>query len=199
MGTKENIEYIKNELSSDEKILEELIKTERFLKKYKKPLIGAFAALIIGIAGYGGYEWKRSWDLQRANAIYLQLLQSPQAVLEEELAQKDHHLYELYLYQKAVHNKDVKLLEKLTKSEDPLIAELARYHLAALSRDTKKLRSVILAHNMLQDLAVVDEAYILDKQGQSKKARKELANIQKSSVVFDVAQLLQHFGAKASR
>ncbi len=199
MGTKENIEYIKNELSGDEKLLGELIKTERFFKKYKKPIMGALTVLVIGLVGYGVYDWKRSMDLQKANAVYLKLLQTPNKALEQELAEKDRHLYELYLYQKAVRQKDAKLLEDLTKSQDPLIADLARYHLSALARDPQKLRSVILAHNMMQDLAIVDEAYLLDTKGQSEKARKELAKIQKNSPVYEVAKLLRHYGMKVTQ
>ena len=39
MSIKDDVNYIKNELSSEEKFLESFVKTERFFKKYKKLIV----------------------------------------------------------------------------------------------------------------------------------------------------------------
>ena len=46
MSIKENVDYVKTELSSEEKFLENFVRSERFFKKYKT-LIFAFVAIII--------------------------------------------------------------------------------------------------------------------------------------------------------
>ena len=199
LGAKENIEYIKEELSSDEKLLGQLIKTERFFKKYKKPLIAVAALVVLALAGYEAYDWKRTRDLAVANEAYMQLLKSPSKEAEELLASKDPKLYDLYLYQKAVRKKDETALAKLAASADPLISDMARYHLAALKSDLSKLHEVALSDNVLRDMALLDEALLLDKKGETKKARNRLARIGKESPAYEAAQLLKHYGTKVSR
>ena len=46
MSIKENVDYVKTGLSSEEKFLESFVKGERFFKKYKT-LIFAFVIIII--------------------------------------------------------------------------------------------------------------------------------------------------------
>ena len=46
MSIKENVDYVKNELSSEEKFLENFVKGERFFKKYRT-LIFTFIAIAI--------------------------------------------------------------------------------------------------------------------------------------------------------
>ena len=48
MSIKENVDYVKTELSSEEKFLENFVKSERFFKKYKTLIFGIIAATIIG-------------------------------------------------------------------------------------------------------------------------------------------------------
>ncbi len=49
MSIKENVDYVKMELSSEEKFLENFVRSERFFKKYKTLIFGIIAALIIGV------------------------------------------------------------------------------------------------------------------------------------------------------
>ena len=49
MSIKENVDYVKTELSSEEKFLENFVKGERFFKKYKTLIFGFIAVIFIGI------------------------------------------------------------------------------------------------------------------------------------------------------
>lgn len=199
LGTKENIEYIKEELTSDEKLLGELIRAERFFKKYKKPLMSAMAVVVVAIIGYGVYEWKRSQDLAAANKAYMQLLTTPSKEVEKLLAAKNPKLYELYLYQQAVHKKDKATLAKLAASTDPIISDMAKYHLAVLQGELHKIHNLTLSDNILRDMAILDEVFLLDKKGEVQKARKHLERIGKESQAYAIAQLLRHYGTKVSQ
>ena len=53
MAVKDNINYIKSEISSQEQFLESAIKGERFFRKNKKFFIIISIVLIIAIIGYG--------------------------------------------------------------------------------------------------------------------------------------------------
>ena len=52
MAIKDDIDSIKEELNTQEQFLENIIKSERFFKKYKKIIIGAVVLGIVGAAGY---------------------------------------------------------------------------------------------------------------------------------------------------
>ena len=52
MAIKDDIDSIKEELNTQEQFLENIIKSERFFKKYKKIIIGAVVLGIVGSAGY---------------------------------------------------------------------------------------------------------------------------------------------------
>ena len=59
MSIKENVDYIKEELSSQEKFLENFVKGERFYKKYKTLM---FAFIDIDIVGGIGLVIKNNID-----------------------------------------------------------------------------------------------------------------------------------------
>ena len=59
MSIKENVDYIKSELSSEEKLLEGFVKSERFFKKYKNLLIALVVAIVLGSIFY---VVKKSFD-----------------------------------------------------------------------------------------------------------------------------------------
>ena len=198
MGTKENIEYIKEELSSEEKFLESVIKAEKFFKKYKKPLLAIGAVLVLFIVGYSGYELKKEHDQKVANEALAKLLANPEDHKAlETLRQKSPKLFTLYSYKVAVEKKDKKALEALVSSSDPIVSDLARYHLALLKRSDHDLG--IYAGDkeaILRDLALLDEAYLLYGKKQSTKAHEELSKIDTKSPAAPFALLLGHYGVK---
>ncbi len=198
MGTKENIEYIKEELSSEEKFLESVIKAEKFFKKYKKPLLAIGAVLVLFIVGYSGYELKKEHDQKVANEALAKLLANPEDHKAlETLRQKSPKLFTLYSYKVAVEKKDKKALEALASSSDPIVSDLARYHLALLKKSDHDLG--IYAGDkeaILRDLALLDEAYLLYGKKQSTKAHEELSKIDTKSPAAPFALLLGHYGVK---
>jgi hypothetical protein len=66
LSLKENIQAVKDELNSEEKFFENAIRTERFVKKYQKPLIAAVVALVIGLGSYAGYGVYADGQIKKA-------------------------------------------------------------------------------------------------------------------------------------
>jgi hypothetical protein len=52
MSIKENVDYVKTGLSSEEKFLESFVKSERFFKKYKTLIFAFVIIIIVGIIGF---------------------------------------------------------------------------------------------------------------------------------------------------
>lgn len=200
METKENIEFIKKELDSEEKLLESVIRVEKFYKRYKKPIIVGVGVAIVATILYFGYEWKKEYDIQKANIAYNRLLQNPQDKSAlDELRSTDKRLYTLYLYQKALSSEDLKAFEQVAASDDPILADLANYHIAVLQKDQKRLDSYASDETLLKEMALLDEAYLLMKSGELQKAKSKLDAVPQNSEAFLYAKMLKHYGVKESR
>ena len=77
MAIKDDIDSIKEELNTQEQFLENIIKSERFFKKYKKIIIGALALGVIGAAGYYINGALKEKEFKAANAAYAKLILNP--------------------------------------------------------------------------------------------------------------------------
>ena len=198
MGTKENLEYIKEELSNDEKLLESVIKAEKFYKKYQKHIKVAAIALIIAALGYIGYEWKVEADLRASNEAYMRLLSNPEdKEALQILRSKNEKLYILYLYKEALAKEDVDTLQKIAKSDLPVLSDLARYHVAAIRVDEPELYSYgVKKDAILKEMALLDDGYLNMKQNRIKIARERMAAIGEHSPAYPFAKLLAHYGVK---
>ena len=99
MALKDDIEGVKKEIGTAEQFLESVIKSEIFVKKYKKPLIFLAAVLIVAFIGYYANEFLSDRRIASANAIYDELLNKRDDAKLAELKQKDINLYALYILQ----------------------------------------------------------------------------------------------------
>jgi len=198
LGTKENIEYIRQELTSEEKFLESLIKVEKFYKKYRKKLIGGALLLLIGTVGYIGYELKRDHDLRVSNQAYQQLLRGeggPEALAI--LKEKNPPLYRLYLYQTSIEKGDLQGLKEVRDSDDRVLSDLAQYHIGLLERDDKELKSYgNRSDTLLREMALLDTAYLLYLKGSIGEGHSQLEKIGKESPAHPFSLLLRHYGVK---
>ncbi|NPA29183.1 MAG: tetratricopeptide repeat protein [Epsilonproteobacteria bacterium] len=196
MGIKEQVEFAKEELTQDEKLLAGLIKVERFYKRNRIPLLGVAAALTVGTLFYGVTGYIEQQRLERANAAFLKLEQNPadQAALKT-LKSENPKLAALFLLDHAVKAGDVKQLEGLVSDKDETVADLAAYHVAALKRESEKLKAYRMrSEALLKDFALFDEGYLLMRQGKVAEGRKRLAAIEKNSPLARAAAMLAHYG-----
>jgi hypothetical protein len=187
LSIKDELEYVKEELSSDEKLLENAFKLERFYKKHK---IKIWAVLILVVGGFGGkaiFDAYSEHKLNVANQALLTLEANPKdSKALEELKSNNPKLYSLYLYSTAIKNQDIKTLQELTNGDDKLILDLAKYHINILKNRAGESK-------YYKDLATLEKAYEYIKEGKKAKAKELLSMIDVQSPVANIANLLKHF------
>ncbi len=189
MGTKENIQYIKEELSSEEKFLEGFVKVERFYKKYKNIIIAAAAIVIIAVIGSMVSSYMDQQNKAAANAAFTKILQNPSD--QEALAtlkDKNEELYEIAKYLNA--KKEGKIVEINVE----FLKELALYEKAIKSSDIAALSSLSLNDKfLLKENALFNKALLETKNGNYKAAKESLSQIPNDSKINNMVSLLKHF------
>ncbi|WOE70928.1 hypothetical protein RZR97_04980 [Hydrogenimonas thermophila] len=200
MSIKEQVEFVKEELTQDEKLLEGLIKVERFYKKNRLAILALSISVVIGGIGYGVMEYVKEQHLLKANSALIKLQSnSSDSSSLKILKEYNPSLYELYILKEATTNGDIKKLEELVNSKDETISDLAKYHVAIFKNSLSQIKDYRLkSTSLLKDLALFDEAYLLLKSGKVDEAKSRLAQIQETSSVKPVAKMLEHYGIKGN-
>ncbi|SFV57693.1 hypothetical protein MNB_SV-12-1417 [hydrothermal vent metagenome] len=190
MSIKETIDEAKKEFSSDEQMLVHAFKLEKFYKKHKIAIISFVAVLLLFFgarAVMGAIEESR---LNSANEAYLTLTKDANNI--EALAilkEKNPKLFELYSYKKAVQGEDLKLLKTLSSSKNEFISDMSSYHLSVLEGKVSE-------SELYKEIAVVDDAYLLIKDGKIDEARNQLDLIGEESPVYNISTLIKHYTIK---
>jgi len=200
VSIKEQVDFVKEELTQDEKLLEGLIKVERFYKRNKIAILALSATLVLGGIGYSVMEYVNKQKLLTANSALLKLQNNPSDTKALQVL-KDNNptLANLYLLKEATLNGDIKTLEELVKSKDETISDLALYHMAVFKESLSQVKDYRLKSTpLLKDLALFDEAYMLLKSGKVQEAKNVLALIPETSSVKAVAKMLNHYGIKGN-
>ena len=189
MSLKDSIDEVKQELSNDEKLLEQAFHLEKFYKKHKTKILATVALVVIGIAGYNLNNYLKNQKLEAANSALLTLQKDPnnQEALST-LKSKNPKLYTLYKYSQAVNKQNLKELESLSSS-DELISDVINYHKGVLAKKA-------VDSKYYTNLSLVEKAYLLIKSGKKSEAKNILAQVPKNSAVAPVARLLEHYTIK---
>jgi len=189
MSLKDNLNEIKQELSNDEKLLEQAFHLEKFYKKNKSKILTTLAVVIIAIAGYNINNYLANQKLLAANSALITLQDDPknQDALNS-LKSNNTKLYNLYLYSQAANSGDTKALEAL-KSSDEILKDLISYHKATLQNKTTDSK-------YYANLTLVEKACILIKEGKKNEAKNILLQVPKNSALAPVARLLEHYTIK---
>lgn len=191
MSIKDDVNYVKKELSGDEKILESAFKIEELYKKYKFVIWGVVAALILAFAGKTGMDAMHEAKLADANKAFLTLqAKADDTEALQTLKAKNPALFELFSYAQAVKNKDVKALNGLAGSSNAVIADSSKYVAATLENKSSDSK-------LYKEMALLEEAYLAIKAGDTKSAKEKLELIDERSSFSMLASLLKHSTLKA--
>lgn len=188
MSLKEDVGYIKNELSSEEKFIENFVKGERFFKKYKTLIIAVVVILIIGLIGFTIKKSIDNSNKHDANIALSQFLENGDEKALETLKNKNEKLYEVALFLQA--KKD----NKIASIELPLLKELVKFQTATASNNIEELNSLSMQNDfLLKGFALFNKALILVNEGKYEEAKKELSQISQTSKAYELATLLNHY------
>jgi hypothetical protein len=191
VSIKDDVKYVKKELSGDEKILESAFKVEELYKKYKYIIWGVIAAIILLFAGSAAMDAMKQAELDDANNAFLTLqTKADDAQALETLKQKNPALFELYTFSQAAKNNDAKALNALASSKNAIITDSSKYTAAAIEK--KPVDS-----KLYNEMALLEEAYVSIKAGDMKNAKAKLELIDERSPLSMLARLLEHSTIKA--
>ena len=189
MSIKENVDYVKTELSSEEKFLENFVKGERFFKKYKTLIFAFVAILLIGIISFFIKNSVTQSNKIEANIAFNKVLEnSNDAQALANLKDKNPQLYDVVLFLQAKND---------AKSADinvPLLKELSKYQVALANKDVSGLDNLSMQNDfLLKDFAIFNKALFLTNEGKFNEAKTTLALIPQTSKAFELAKLLNHY------
>lgn len=196
MSLKENIEMVKNELNTEEKFFEKAVRTERFVKKYKKPLIGFITVAVLAIGGGSAYNIYAEKKIDQSNAAFNVLMTAPKdQAAQQQLKTLNPKLYDVWFLSQALKSKDQDALRALQSSKALVVADLATYELAAIQENAEGLDGYAEKSGaLLKDLAVMEAAVLLMERGEIASAKAKLSMIDMNSPLYQSAQSLAHYG-----
>lgn len=198
MSIKNDIEMVREELTSEEKFFEKSVITERFVKKYKNMIIGGVVVVVLVIGGNIGYDINQESRITSVNEMFTELNKDPSnSEALSSLKTLSPELHDVYIYSVAVANNDIAKLKELKSSKALLVSDLASYEVATNDSDISALSSYAKKQNSIyKDLAQVQSAVLLIAQGKVDEAHEKLSLVSKSSELSKIAKALLHYGVK---
>ena len=198
MSLKQDIDMVKEELTSEEKFFEKAVVTEKFVKKYKNVMIGSVVAIVLFVAGNIAYTVNKQNTIDSANVALEELrTNSNNPATLARLESLSPALFDVWTYSQALVSKDVAALEKLQNSKANLVGDLASYELAQNSNDVAQLDAYANKKDAIYgDLARIESAVILMNENKIDEAHTKLSMINVDSPLAQVANALMHYGVK---
>lgn len=190
MSMKENVDFVKQELSNEEKFLEGFVKIERFYKKNKKLILALLVLVVLAAIGYTVKQNIDEKNRLKANLAFDKILKNhddKQAL--ETLQQTNKKLYDVALYLKASHEgKDAKNINV------PFLKQLAQYENALKNKNIPQLNTISMEKDfLLKEFAIFNKALLLANEGKYKEAKTALKLIPQTSKAYELATLLNHY------
>lgn len=185
MSLKENVDYIKEEISTEETFLEKFLQLEKFYKKYKKAIFGVVAVSFLSFVGVTISNYIKEQNLIQDNIMFNKVLSnSKDNVSLEYLKQNNQKLYKLAIY---MNNKD-------SSTDLEFLKDLRIYTKAIKENNIDKISSVILHQDfLLKDFAIFNKALIQAENKQYKEAKETLSAISITSNIRELVNMLNHF------
>ncbi|ASC92718.1 hypothetical protein [Sulfurospirillum diekertiae] len=170
MGLKENIQAVKEEISTEEQFLEGMIKGERFFNRNKKYIISALVLVALGAGWYAINDIMSQQRLKVSNEAYQALLKDANNTTAlETLKAKNPKLYTMFIFETALVKGDTEALKTVSLSkENPILADLATYQLSQLDLNATP------KGELLAGMVLLQEGYDLLKDKENRRGEVEI-------------------------
>lgn len=186
MSLKDDVGFVKKELSGDEKVLESAFKLETLYNKNKFSLWGALLVLVLFFGGKAVMTSIEESKLATANEAFMALqIKEDDAQARKILKENNPALFELFSFSQAVKTQDAKTLASLSQSKNTVIADASGYTASVLNK--KPVDSALY-----KEMALFQEAYLAIEAGDTKKAKVKLDEIDGRSPLAVLTAFLKH-------
>jgi hypothetical protein len=185
MSLKENINYIKEEVSAQENFMEKTFKLEQFYKKNKAIIFGAVSVVIIAFIGISVSNYQDEQNKIKDNQAFNKLLEN----YNDKEALKYLESNNKKLYDIAVYMNDK---SKNTNAE--FLNELSSYSKAIEKSNIDDISNVTQKQTFLiKDFAILNKALIQAQNGKYQDAKESIKLISANSSVASLSSMLEHF------
>lgn len=187
MGLKDNLKAVKNELNTEEQFIENFIKGERFIRKYKFYISAVVIILVAWFAGNFIISKINDYKTKEANEIYANLIQDPSNKnLLEQLKNKNTNLYAIFLLKENINDfNNTTLQNELKQIYNNAQTNTLLKNIIALSLGDKSI--------FLKNYDKLLEAYKFLEQNKIEEANVLLSQIKENSSLNQIAKNLKHY------
>ncbi len=187
MGLKDNLKAVKNELNTEEQFIENFIKGERFIRKYKFYIFAVVIILVAWFAGNFIISKINNYKTKEANEIYANLIQDPSNKnLLEQLKNKNTNLYTIFLLKENINDlNNTAFQNELKQIYNNAQTNTLLKNIIALSLGDKSI--------FLKNYDKLLEAYKLLEQNKIEEANVLLSQIKENSSLNQIAKNLKHY------
>ena len=187
MGLKDNLKAVKNELNTEEQFIENFIKGERFIRKYKFYISAVVIILVAWFAGNFIITKINNYKTKEANEIYANLIQDPSNKnLLEQLKNKNTNLYTIFLLKENINDlNNTAFQNELKQIYNNAQTNTLLKNIIALSLGDKSI--------FLKNYDKLLEAYKLLEQNKIEEANVLLSQIKENSSLNQIAKNLKHY------
>lgn len=192
MSVKNNFNFIKNEFSNDEKIIENAFRLELLYKKYKY-IIWSVVVIIIAVSLFVGIKnYYINYNSTQNSKILNSLLANPKdEALQNKLKNGSEKLYNLFRLKQALANGNIEELQDISKNaSDEFVKYIATYTLASFNRDSTQLSNDKFS---IGDFASIQEAYLLINDNKIAQAKEILSKIPDNSPLKGISNTVLHY------
>lgn len=187
MRLKDNLKAVKNELNTEEQFIENFIKGERFIRKYKFYISAVVIILVAWFTGNFIISKINDYKTKEANEIYANLIQDPSNKnLLEKLKNKNTNLYAIFLLKENINDfNNTALQNELKQIYSNAQTNTLLKNIIALSLGDKSI--------FLKNYDKLLEAYKLLEQNKIEEANVLLSQIKENSSLNQIAKNLKHY------
>ncbi len=185
MSIKDNVNFIKEEISTEEKFFEGFFKLEKLWKKYKVAVIGAVAVAIVALIGVNVTNYLTTQNKIKANIAFNSLVDNSndagaKAVLKE------------------LNPKLLAIAEHIKNNGSATDVEfldlIVQYNIAVDKNDMEAVNKTMLNSKfLLKEYAIFQKALMQTLNQNYTDAKETIKLIPKNSSVSQLSNKLQHY------